>query len=497
MSGGSTYGLRNSTNWADYISVGAGDDYVEAGGGNDIVYGGWGRDTILGGSGFDYINGGGGDDTIVGGLGGDILRGGSGNDIFVYEFSNESKYFAVWPPMMNLCSDLIMDYTQGKDQLDFSAIKEMNQDFHFSGTSAEESGIWYDTGWWFSHLYADTDGDGNTDLHIRFMGSIQFTEDDFIGLGGVQVNSNIGPITDTNTDDNSVAENAVVGTAVGLTALATDPDVSDTVSYSLTDDAGGLFAINSLTGVVTVNAALDAETATSHTITVKALSSDGSFSTQDFTIEVTDVADTPLESPPVYSGGEPDPNDYDDGEDSSQGNNDTIYGGAGSQTINGGAGNDTLYGGSGDDTINGGSANDTIYGGSGNDIIDGGNSNDDIYGGYGADTINAGGGDTFYYLDVRDTGDNINGWASSNVIDLSNIDADSTTSGNQAFASVEYSATVPTAMTAHGVIYFQDGSDTVIWADTDGVTSTVEFEITLVGVTAFDGMLDAGDEIIL
>ena len=56
-------------------------------------------------------------------------------------------------------------------------------------------------------------------------------------------------------------------------------DVTATVSYSLTDSAGGLFAINPATGVVTVAGALDAETATSHNITVLATSTDGSTST--------------------------------------------------------------------------------------------------------------------------------------------------------------------------------------------------------------------------
>ena len=42
------------------------------------------------------------------------------------------------------------------------------------------------------------------------------------------------------------------------------------VTYSLDDDAGGLFAIDANTGMVTVAGALDAETATSHDITMRA-----------------------------------------------------------------------------------------------------------------------------------------------------------------------------------------------------------------------------------
>ena len=102
--------------------------------------------------------------------------------------------------------------------------------------------------------------------------------------------------SDSNTSNNSVAENASVGDATNLTATATDADTGATVfAYQLTDDAGGLFAINTRTGAVTVAGALDYETATSHTITVKAFSTDGDTNTQNFTISVTNVADnTPV-----------------------------------------------------------------------------------------------------------------------------------------------------------------------------------------------------------
>ena len=98
-----------------------------------------------------------------------------------------------------------------------------------------------------------------------------------------------GAVTDSNAAANTVAENAAVGTAVGLTGLASDADATATITYSLDDNAGGRFAIHGTTGVVTVNAALDYETATSHSVTIRATSSDGSFSTQSFSIAVTDV----------------------------------------------------------------------------------------------------------------------------------------------------------------------------------------------------------------
>ncbi|MFO0526470.1 MAG: cadherin domain-containing protein [Planctomycetota bacterium] len=103
---------------------------------------------------------------------------------------------------------------------------------------------------------------------------------------------NVGPVNDANAATNSIAENSANGSTVGVTASASDADGSNnTITYSLTNTAGGRFAINSSTGVVTVadGSLLNFESATSHTITVRATSADGSFTDQNFTIAVTDV----------------------------------------------------------------------------------------------------------------------------------------------------------------------------------------------------------------
>ncbi len=71
---------------------------------------------------------------------------------------------------------------------------------------------------------------------------------------------------------------------------------NNTVTYSLVDDAGGRFAINPTTGVVTVadGTLLNFEAATSHNITIRATSSDLSTATQVMTITLTDVNETPV-----------------------------------------------------------------------------------------------------------------------------------------------------------------------------------------------------------
>ncbi len=100
---------------------------------------------------------------------------------------------------------------------------------------------------------------------------------------------------------------------------------------------------------------------------------------------------------------------------------DTFYGNGGADTITGGAGDDSISGGPDNDTILGGPANDTIHGDAGDDNIGGDSSltpanpalgrfsqlqpssqqdgNDIIFGGAGNDTIYGGGGDDLIFGD--------------------------------------------------------------------------------------------------
>ena len=67
--------------------------------------------------------------------------------------------------------------------------------------------------------------------------------------------------------------------------------------------------------------------------------------------------------------------------------NDSIIGGAVDDSVSGGGGNDTLLGGLGDDTLDGGSGNDSLSGDAGNDIFIASGGNDTISGGTGFDII--------------------------------------------------------------------------------------------------------------
>jgi VCBS repeat-containing protein len=97
--------------------------------------------------------------------------------------------------------------------------------------------------------------------------------------------------TDTNNAANTVAEGAANGSTVGITASSVDPNGPATI-YSLSDNAGGRFAIDSSTGIVTVanGAAIDFETAAGHAYGITVLATNGALSTSTaFSIGVTDV----------------------------------------------------------------------------------------------------------------------------------------------------------------------------------------------------------------
>jgi hypothetical protein len=89
-------------------------------------------------------------------------------------------------------------------------------------------------------------------ITVRAVGSNQIYKDQDFTIGVTNENEAPGAISDSDAAPDSVAENSANGTVVGVTALAIDPDVGDSLTYSLTNDAGGRFAIDGATGVVTV-----------------------------------------------------------------------------------------------------------------------------------------------------------------------------------------------------------------------------------------------------
>jgi Ca2+-binding RTX toxin-like protein len=141
--------------------------------------------------------------------------------------------------------------------------------------------------------------------------------------------------------------------------------------------------------------------------------------------------------------------------------------------------NDRLDGYGGNDVLRGLGGNDTIMGGDGDDEIAGGALLDFLWGNAGADDFN--------YADVSDSGpssgarDRIYDFvAGADQIDVSAIDADTTTGGDDAFTQFLGGG----AFTAAGQVrWYQAGANTVIEFNTAGA-SGAEMQIQLQGFTA-------------
>jgi len=183
----------------------------------------------------------------------------------------------------------------------------------------------------------------------------------------------------------------------------------------------------------------------------------------------------------------------------------TLVGNSGDNILDGGSGNDTLKAGDGADTVHGGLGNDqllgedggdTLYGEAGNDTLNGGAGDDFIYGLLGNDTMTGGTGkDAFVVLsgDIVLSKTPAGGVLQADIIldlnkgegdyiDLSDIDADLTTDGNQAFHLV-------TSLTKHAgemtLTYNSGTGQTLLVLDVDG-DGKADYQLKITGDVHLD-----------
>jgi Ca2+-binding RTX toxin-like protein len=208
--------------------------------------GGVGNDSIKGNAANNLLNGNGGDDTLEGGVGDDTIDGGiGGNDVAV-----------------------------------------------FAGVQTDYTIEWANTNWLVSDILPGTNGNDGSDIisNVEVLRFLSPSSTDLI------VGQLIGSLADSDiATANTVNSNAANASTVGITALAADGN-AQAVTYGLTDNAGGRFAIDAVTGIVTVanGSLINYANATSHSIGVKATSADGSFTRQTFTIDVNNVGGSTL-----------------------------------------------------------------------------------------------------------------------------------------------------------------------------------------------------------
>ena len=87
----------------------------------------------------------------------------------------------------------------------------------------------------------------------------------------------------------NIQDDVANGTQVASVGDVSDPNSGDTATFSLADDAGGRFAINPVSGMITVadGSRLNHATAASHDIVVRATDGSGRFHDETFTIELS------------------------------------------------------------------------------------------------------------------------------------------------------------------------------------------------------------------
>lgn len=168
---------------------------------------------------------------------------------------------------------------------------------------------------------------------------------------------------------------------------------------------------------------------------------------------------------------------------------DTIHGGNGNDWIDSGTEADLQFGGNGDDRLMGRWSGDTLYGGDGDDLVKGDAASDRIYGDGGEDVLVGGAGrdwlyggaeaDVFLFRRTADSGlgttlrDLILGFeAGSDLVDLTQIDANASTSGNQAFAWIGTAAFGSIA----GQLRVLAGANSILQGDVNG-DGLADFEL--------------------
>ncbi|MEO5597142.1 MAG: M10 family metallopeptidase C-terminal domain-containing protein [Novosphingobium sp.] len=305
---------------------------------------------------------------------------------------------------------------------------------------------------------ADAGGNNIYDLVVT---ASDGTLTDTQALAVTVTNYNEAPVITSNpTGKASVAENTTAVTTV----ISTDPEGTPR-TYSISGIDAALFTIDPTTGILNFITAPDYENPTdvghNNVYNLNVRASDGVLTTsQALAVSVSNVSGISAQT--SSTGG----------------------------TLNGTGEEDTLGGSSAADVLNGLGGNDSLTGRDGNDWLDGGAGNDLVFGGGGLDILTGGlGADKFLFTAISESRvgpaahDIIMDFQPGiDLIDVSQIDADSITAGNQTFA---FLAAPDAAFTARGQVAYHyefiGGTEyTVIQGNVDAQLGA-DFEVALLG----------------
>ncbi len=376
-------------------------DFVDGGAGDDIINTGDDDDTIIGGSGNDTINAGFDDDTVDGGTGDDFIEGGEGNDTVEGGDGDDTIFGGIDDPL----ADAVSFPDDEPDALGFQdLVPENNGDVLFGGAGNDtifgqddDDSLFGGDGDDVLDGGIDDDmiqgGDGN-DVVIGGQGDDSLTGNDgndtVVGGDGADIVRG-GTGDDDLTGDDGM--DMLFGGAGNDTIDGGDDDDKieggsgdDTIIGGAGNDdlwgASGDDSVDGGTGDDVIN------TAEGNDVVEGGDGDDVIDTANDETPEIVVLPDgillTGENLPDVgYPGAyEADADPFDD--------LDTVFGGAGNDSITTGDDDDTIFGGTGDDNIDAGIDDDFVEGGEGNDTILGSEGNDEIYGEDGDDVIYGG-----------------------------------------------------------------------------------------------------------
>ncbi|HMR31692.1 MAG TPA: M10 family metallopeptidase C-terminal domain-containing protein [Geminicoccaceae bacterium] len=264
---GSLYGgdgndLLDGSTSADRLLGEQGNDRAHGRQGHDGLYGGDGVDGLWGDDGNDRLDGGNDADQLFGGNGDDLLHAGAGHDRLYGGQGDDRLYIG-----------------SGQDRLFGGAGIDTA---HLAGRRADYLVDRRDP----AQVVLRHGSDVATLADVEYL---RFADGQL-----TNVNHAPGTIADADARANAALEGSARGSPVGLIARSLDVD-GDAVGYRLADSAGGRFAIDRITGAVTVGngALLDHEAAASHRIVVRAFDRYGDFVDRAFAIAVGDRNEPP------------------------------------------------------------------------------------------------------------------------------------------------------------------------------------------------------------
>lgn len=437
------------------VTGGSGNDTIRGSSAANVLSGGLGVDTLRGLDGNDTLNGGDGDDVLIGGAGKDSLFGGAGADRFVYNTVSDSA--------VGDSRDVIADWGVG-DKIDLSSFDANStlggrQGFTFIGYGVADRAVGQGELKAYqvngkTYLVGGVDADGQADFQIEINGSHMLNADSFLGLDRVVLVGNSASNTLLGSSGNDIL------TGGGGRDLMNGGAGSDTFVYlSATDSAVGVTRdlIEGWDGSDKIDlSAIDA---------VASLGGN-----QDFEFLGLGVSDRTIGEGQIkyyHANG----NTYVVGGINGDNEADFQIEIAGIHTLTGdnfvGLKGAVLVGNSLNNTLTGTGGEDTFTGGLGKDVMSG-----------------LGGADRFIYNATNESmvGDNrdiLSTWDSSDVIDLSAIDA-SSAPGDQGFTFTGFGAS--TREIGEGLIkYYHVNGNTYVVMGVDG-DNQADMQIEISGV---------------